>query len=81
MIKININEAKTHLSQYLTQLAEGEAILLCKRNKPIAEIRRLPKRDKKKRPIGLAKGQIKISSDFFEPLPPEVIDGFYGKNT
>lgn len=81
MIKLNISEAKTHLSQYLTQLAKGETILLCKRNKPIAEIRRLPERGKKKRPIGLAKGQIKISSDFFEPLPPEVIDGFYGKNT
>ena len=80
MIKINISEAKTHLSQYLTQLMEGETILLCKRNKPIAEIRRLPERNKKKRPIGLAKGQFKLSSDFFDPLPRELIDSFYGKN-
>jgi len=79
MIKINIHEAKTHLSRYLSELSEGEAIILCKRNKPIAEIYRLPKKKKKKRPIGLAKGEFKVSPEFFEPLPDEVLQGFYGK--
>ncbi len=79
MIKININEAKTHLSRYLANLAEGESILLCKRNEPIAEIRRLPGKKKGKRPIGLAKGEFKVPKDFFEPLPEDLINGFYGK--
>lgn len=39
MIKLNIHEAKTHLSRYLPALERGETILLCKRNIPIAEIR------------------------------------------
>jgi len=79
MIRINIHEAKTHLSRYLSRLAKGENILLCKRNVPIAEIRPLPPQKESKRPIGLAKGQFKIPAEFYESLPPEVISAFQGK--
>jgi len=41
MIELNIQEAKTHLSEYLAKLKHGETIVLCKRNQPIAEIRPL----------------------------------------
>jgi len=30
MIRLNIHEAKTHLSQYLEQLAKGETIIIMK---------------------------------------------------
>ena len=43
MLGLNIHEAKTHLSRYLPALEQGETIILCKRNVPIAEIRPLPK--------------------------------------
>ena len=43
MKKLNIHEAKTHLSRYLQELVAGETIVLCRRNVPIAEIRLLPK--------------------------------------
>jgi antitoxin (DNA-binding transcriptional repressor) of toxin-antitoxin stability system len=33
MIRLNIHEAKRHLSKYLDQLAKGATILLCKRKK------------------------------------------------
>jgi len=79
MIRLNIHEAKTHLSRYLKRLAKGETILLCKRNVPIAEIRPIPPAKKSQRPIGLAKGQFQIPPDFYEPLPPEIIASFYGK--
>ncbi|UCF03933.1 MAG: type II toxin-antitoxin system prevent-host-death family antitoxin, partial [Deltaproteobacteria bacterium] len=51
MIRINIHEAKTHLSRYLDRLAKGESIILCKRNVPIAEIRPIPQERKSERPI------------------------------
>ncbi len=79
MIKINIHEAKTHLSRYLAELEKGETILLCRRNTPIAEIRPLPKVRKKKRPIGLAKGTFEIPDSFFDPLPDDLLDLFEGK--
>lgn len=81
MIKLNIHDAKTHLSRYLQKLTRGESILLCKRNIPIAEIRPLPPHRKTKRPIGLAKGTIKIPPEFLEPLPPEVLASFYAQET
>lgn len=79
MIKINIHEAKTHLSRYLKRLAKGETIILCRRNVPIAEIRPIPPDRKSRRPIGLAKGEFQIPPEFFEPLPPEVLASFYGE--
>ena len=39
MITINVQEAKTHLSHYLDEVAKGENFILCKRNKPVAEMR------------------------------------------
>lgn len=79
MIRLNIHEAKTHLSRYLKRLMEGETILLCKHNKPIAEIHPIQPARKKKRPIGLAKGKFQIPQDFFEPLPDEILHAFQGK--
>jgi antitoxin (DNA-binding transcriptional repressor) of toxin-antitoxin stability system len=70
MIKLNVHEAKTHLSRHLARVAKGESILLCKRNVPVAEIRPISPGRKKKRPIGLAKGTFRIPPEFFEPLPP-----------
>ena len=79
MIRLNIHEAKTHLSRYLERVEKGETILLCKRNIPIAEIRPIPPIRKSRRPIGLAKGQFAIPPEFYEPLPHEVIESFYGE--
>jgi antitoxin (DNA-binding transcriptional repressor) of toxin-antitoxin stability system len=78
MKKLNIHEAKTHLSEYLAELKPGEAILLCKRNTPIAEIHRLPEPSKSPRPIGLAHEVFEVPASFFEPLPEEIINDFQG---
>ena len=80
MIKLNIHEAKTHLSRYLEKLKKGETILLCKRNEPIAEIRPLLAQPTRKRPIGLAKGQLTIPKKFFDSLPEDVIQAFHGQS-
>lgn len=77
MIRLNIHEAKTHLSRYLPRLARGETIILCKRNVPIAEIRPLPKGKKaKRRPIGLGKGTFEVPKEFFDPLPDDLLRAF-----
>lgn len=78
MIKLNIHEAKTHLSEHLSRLKDGETIVLCKRNTPIAEIRPLPGSTPRKRAIGLAKKSLRIPKDFFKPLPKDLIAAFRG---
>ncbi len=79
MIKLNIHEAKTHLSRYLAQLDEHEVIILCKRNVPIAEIRPLPRHIEEKREVGFFKGQFSVPQSFFEPLSDAILGAFEGK--
>ena len=78
MIRLNIHEAKTHLSKYLKKVAKGETIILCRRNIPIAEIRPLRPHKEHARPIGLARGEFKVTDAFFEPLPEEMLAAFNG---
>ena len=78
VIKLNIHEAKTHLSRYLEGLKPGDVIVLCKRNVPVAEIRPLPPERKTRRPIGLAKGMFTVPKSFFDPLPDDLLDAFEG---
>ncbi|MDH3602579.1 MAG: type II toxin-antitoxin system Phd/YefM family antitoxin [Candidatus Tectomicrobia bacterium] len=66
------------MSRYLQRLAMGETILLCKRNKPIAEIRPLPPGRATPRPIGLAKGQFTVPPTFFDPLDEADLAAFEG---
>ncbi len=78
MNRINIHEAKTHLSKYLRLLDEGETIVICRRNVPIAEIRPIANPSKNKRAIGLARGEFTVPREFFEPLPDDIVAGFEG---
>ena len=66
MITINVQEAKAHLSHYLNEVEKGAMIILCKRNRPIAEIRRIIPKAIEKRPIGLAKGTFAVPASFFD---------------
>jgi antitoxin (DNA-binding transcriptional repressor) of toxin-antitoxin stability system len=80
MTKLNVHEAKTHLSEYLTRIEAGETIVLCRRNVPIAEIRPLTRAEPPPRPeIGFAKGTFVVPDEFFEPLPAELLDAFEGQ--
>ena len=79
MIRLNIHEAKTHLSAYLDRLAQGDIIILCKRNIPIAEIRPLPPPRKTKRPLGIDQGKFVVPRVFFDPLPADILARFGGE--
>ncbi|MGB0061110.1 type II toxin-antitoxin system Phd/YefM family antitoxin [Candidatus Binatus sp.] len=81
MIRLNIHEAKTHLSKHLRRVKKGETIILCERNVPIAEIRPIAQPPRGKRPIGLYKGQFTVPPSFFEPLPDWLLDAFEGKES
>jgi prevent-host-death family protein len=78
MITINVQEAKTHFSHYLDEVAKGESFILCKRNKPIAEIRPIISKFAEKRPIGLARETFTMPASFFDELPEETVVLFSG---
>ena len=79
MIRLNIHEAKTHLSRYLEQVEKGEVIVLCRHNRPVAEIRPLANGGRKTRVLGVDRGKFRLGKAFFAPLPPEVLAGFSGR--
>lgn len=81
MIRVNVAEAKAHLSEYLDKLERGQmdVVVLCRRNEPIAEIRSLPRAQEKPRPIGRAKGTFSVPKTFFDALPDELVAAFAGE--
>jgi prevent-host-death family protein len=60
---INVQEAKTHLSRLIDQVAAGEAVLLGKHGKPLAKLTPYAPQSEV-RPLGGYEGQIRIASDF-----------------
>ena len=81
MIKLNIHEAKTHLSKHLERLEGGEedVVVICRRNEPIAELRALPRRTTERRPILRRDPRFSMPKTFFDPLPDALIDEFEGR--
>lgn len=79
MRSINIHEAKTNLSRIAEEVAAGEEVIVVKAVKP--KMKLVPIDNiKKKIKLGALKGKIQISKDFDAPLPPNIIDEFYGRN-
>ena len=77
MIRVNVAEAKAHLSRYLESVERGETVVVCRRNVPIAEIRALPRRAPEPRPVGIDRGMT-VPVAFFEPLPDDLLAAFEG---
>ena len=83
MINLNINEIKSHFSSCIAKVSEGETVIVCKRNIPIAEIKPIAVLPNKKRPIGLAGKEysnFNISDTFFNPLPDDIVAAFNGES-
>jgi prevent-host-death family protein len=78
MIVVNIFEAKAKLSEYLDMAAQGERVLICKRNRPIVELHAVQSARTEPRPVGLGRGRVSVPHSFFEPLPEALLAGFEG---
>ena len=76
-MRLNISDAKRHLSRYLERVEQGETVLLCRRNVPIAELRPLARRPSPRRAAGMDRG-LTIPPEFFDPLPDDVLAAFEG---
>jgi prevent-host-death family protein len=63
--KVNIHQAKTHLSRLVDQAAKGEAFVIAKSGKPMVKVVPLeaPLASKVQR-LGFLKGRISVPDDF-----------------
>ena len=67
MAKVNVHEAKTHLSRLLQRVEQGEEVVIARDGKPVAKLVSL---DHGHPPEpGALKGKIWLSEDFDAPLP------------
>lgn len=79
MLKVNVQDAKTHLSRYLDEVEKGETVIVCRHNKPVAELRPISEQNEKPKPrFGLWDG-FGVADSFFEPLPEDLEKAFNGE--
>jgi prevent-host-death family protein len=76
----NVHHAKTHLSRLLERVQDGEEIVIGKAGKSIAKIVPFKPVAEPRKP-GFWKGKVKISKNFDDPLPDEIMKAFYGEGT
>ena len=77
MTKVNIQEAKTHLSRYIDRVEQGDVVVVCRHNRPVAELRAIetpPLRPA--RVAGLLKGRVHWERDAFAPMTDEEVGEF-----
>jgi prevent-host-death family protein len=77
MIVVNIHEVKAKLSEYLDAVERGERVMICKRNRPVAELRAVEPKRTQARPIGGGPHFFTIPESFFEPMPDDWLGEFY----
>ncbi len=73
-MKVNIHEAKTHLSRLVDRAAAGEDVVIARSGKPLARLVAYQPMTEP-RPLGLLKGKIWIAPDFDE-VDDEIIRDF-----
>ena len=73
----NIHQAKSHLSKLVELAFEGEEVIICKADKPMARLIGYQK-DMQPRTPGYWKGKIRISEDF-DQLPEHIAAAFRGE--
>ena len=80
MNKVNVFEVKAKLSEYLDRAARGERIVICRHNKPVAELRAISEGQTKPRTIGPLPGRptFDVPASFFEPLSSDELDQWEG---
>jgi prevent-host-death family protein len=67
-MKVNIHEAKTHLSRLLQRVAAGEEVTIARAGVPVAKLIAAGSQSKS-RPMGMDEGKIWIAEDFDAPDP------------
>jgi len=80
VFRVNVHEAKTRLSHYLDKVESGETMILCRYNQPVAEVRPVKtKAKRRKRVFGVDDG-FGVSPEFFKPLPDDLLRLFHGED-
>jgi prevent-host-death family protein len=67
VVQVNVQEAKTHLSQMLSRAERGDEVIIARDGIPI--VRLVPVGQPARRPVGFVAGT--VPGSFFAPLPDD----------
>jgi prevent-host-death family protein len=79
MNKVNIHEAKTHLSKLVDRAAKGESFIIAKAGKPMVKV--VPIEDvapQRQSRLGFMAGQMTVPDDIKTMFAEEIEAMFYG---
>lgn len=68
MKRVNVADAKAHLSAYLREVKAGETLVICERNVPVAEVRPYDEEAHRTPKLGFLRGRVWIAKDAFDPM-------------
>lgn len=74
---LNLQEAKSSLSELVDRAAAGEEIVIAKAGRPLARLVPLRTPVSRRQPGGW-QGKVWVGEDFDAPLPDDLLDAFEG---
>ncbi len=79
MSTISIQEIQRDPLAFLNRVEAGEAFLVVRDDRPVAEVKPVPAPGFQPRPFGLCAGQFRVPADFDQPLPESILEEFEGQ--
>ncbi len=78
MSTISVQDIQRNPLAFLRRLEAGEAFVVVRDQRPLAEVRPLTTAATQPRPFGLCAGRFTVPTDFDQPLPDDVLKEFEG---
>lgn len=79
IVQVSLDEIEHNLPAYLRRVEAGEAFVIVKAGKPMAEIKPPLSLPVSLRPYGLCAGEFTVPDDFDAPLPENILKEFEGR--
>ena len=75
-MKVGIHEAKTNLSKLIPAVLAGEEVIITKAGHPLVKMVPVAEQGME-RQLGIYADKVRIKGDILEPLPKEIVNGFW----
>jgi antitoxin (DNA-binding transcriptional repressor) of toxin-antitoxin stability system len=75
METITIHKAKTQLSRLIEKACRGETVVIARGDQPVVRLVAITDKRGNRKP-GVLKGRLHVGPEFFQPLPPEELQGW-----
>jgi prevent-host-death family protein len=77
MASVSVHNARAAFSRLIDRALGGEEIVITRRGKPAVRLVPVEESRPPRKP-GALKGLFVVTDEFFEPLPDDVLEAFYG---